>query len=468
MKTKNQYKEFPKPVAFRKLIGPSFIILALGLGSGEVILWPYLAVNYGLGIAWGAVLGITFQYFMNMEIERYALVKGESVFVGLNRLFKWSAYWFIVSTFIGFGLPGIIAASAKIFAELLGVQDFKYIAIAFLLLIGFILSAGKTVYGMMEKITKTVILMGVPFVLLLAVYISSKADWVALFRGVVGRGADYQFFPESMVLATFLAAFAYSGAGGNLNLTQSIYIKEKGYGMGKYAQKISGLFVKNGDKKIKLSGVNFEVNAQSVSRFKVWWKNISIEHLIVFWFIGSLTMLLLMVLAYATAYGVAGSGEGINFLLNEGVAIGQATWPIIGSLFLAVVSIMLFQTQLGVMDSTSRIMAENFAEKKLDKHPDGVINLSKIYYTFLWAQIGFGIILFLFNIYEPKTLLVLGAVINSFAMFAHIALVSFLNHKTLHKVFRPSWIRKIIMLSIFLFFGYFSVIVLLDKLGLSL
>ena len=107
-------KLFPEPVSLRKLIGPSFVILALGLGSGEVILWPYLAANYGLGIAWGAILGITFQYFLNMEIERYALVKGESVFVGIHKIFKPAVYWFIISTFIGFGLPGIVAASAQV------------------------------------------------------------------------------------------------------------------------------------------------------------------------------------------------------------------------------------------------------------------------------------------------------------------------------------------------------------------
>jgi hypothetical protein len=89
---------FPKPIPLRKLIGPSFVILALGLGSGEVILWPYLTSNYGLGIVWGALLGITFQYFINMEIERYALVKGESVFVGIAKLWKGAPYWFILST----------------------------------------------------------------------------------------------------------------------------------------------------------------------------------------------------------------------------------------------------------------------------------------------------------------------------------------------------------------------------------
>src|SRR3990172_11688622 len=91
-------KEFPEPLPLRKLVGPSFILLGLGLGSGELILWPYLSANYGLGIIWGALLGITFQFFINMEIERYVLATGESVFVGLARKLKafaplWLMFW---------------------------------------------------------------------------------------------------------------------------------------------------------------------------------------------------------------------------------------------------------------------------------------------------------------------------------------------------------------------------------------
>jgi hypothetical protein len=456
-------KLFPEPVSLRKLIGPSFVILALGLGSGEVILWPYLTANYGLGIAWGAILGITFQYFMNMEIERYALVKGESVFVGIYKLWKPAIYWFIVSTFIGFGLPGIIAASAQVMASVLGIANFKWIAILFLLIIGLILSLGKTVYGMMERFTKIVISIGVPFIFLLAVFLATKTDWSALLSGIFGKGEDYWFLPQGISVATFLAAFAYSGAGGNLNLTQSIYIKEKGYGMGVYSQKIASLFSKEKDQEIVLEGTECAATAEDVSRFKKWWKLISIEHAFVFWFLGAMSMVFLMLLSYATTHGLAGNAQGINFVINEGVAIGQIVFPFIGVLFLVVVSIMLFQTQLGVMDSTSRIMAENFAIKKLDGKKEGKINLSKIYYSFVWAQIAFGIILFLFNIYEPKTLIVVGAVINAFAMFVHLALVSWLNHKALPKVFRPGLWRKIIIGIIFIFFGVFSFIVLWDK-----
>ena len=294
-------KPFPKTIPFKKLLGPSFIILALGLGSGEVILWPFLVATYGLGIAWGAFLGITFQYFMNMEIERYALVKGESVFVGLNKKFRAAVPWFIISTFIGFGIPGIIAASAKVTSHLLGLSDHKWMAIVFLCFIGLILSLGKTVYGMMEKLTKTVLLIGTPFIFILTVILASKSGWIALLKGFIGIGeslatqpSGYLFFPIGISFAAFLAAFAYAGAGGNLNLTQSIYVKEKGYGMGKYSQRMVGLFRRKSSQSLKLEGEECDFSSKSVNRFKKWWKLVSTEHLIVFWLMGLVTMALLM------------------------------------------------------------------------------------------------------------------------------------------------------------------------------
>ncbi len=456
-------KPFPKPIPFIKLLGPSFIILALGLGSGEVILWPYLVSNYGLGIFWAAILGISCQYFINMEIARYALIKGESVFIGLNKVFPWSPYWFIASTFIGFGLPGIVAASAKVMAAVFGIDDFKWIAILFLLSIGIILSLSKTVYGMMEKITKIIIVFGVFFIFVLTIFLSKQSDWLLLGRGLVGLGDGFLFIPSGINLAIFLAAFAYSGAGGNLSLTQSIYIKEKGYGMGKYAQKIAGLFTNiQNAQVIKLTGEQFELTPENINHFKKWWKQISLEHLLVFWFIGSLAMGLLMLLSFVTAFGLENNAEGILFVINQGSTISQKIFPVVGTLFLLVVSIMLFQTQLGVLDSTSRIMAENVAIKKLGRNETGLINLSKIYFTFLWLQIAFGIVLFLADIYEPRALIVTGAVINAVAMTVHIALVNIMNYKLLPKVLQMKLWRKIILVLIFIIFAGFSSVTILD------
>ncbi len=453
----------PPPLSLKKLLGPSFIILALGLGSGEVILWPYLASTVGLGIAWGAVLGITFQFFMNMEIERYALVKGESVFVGLAKQWRLAPYWFILSTFIGFGLPGIVAASAQVLGSLLHIQDYRFLAILMLVAMGLMLSLGKTVYNFMEKTTQTIIFIAVPFIFILALIIVSGADWAALGSGLLGYGDGYRWLPEGIAFASFFAAFAYSGAGGNLNLTQSIYIKEKGYGMGAYAQKISGLFRSKEAQQIKLSGKTFSINKENLSRFHVWWRRVNIEHLIVFWFMGAVAMLLLMLLSYATTYGKNTTGQGIQFVLAEGAMIAEHIHPFVGLLFLIAVMIMLFQTQLGILDSTSRIMAENAAIKKIEKQQTPTVNLSRLYYIFLWSQIAFGCMLFILNISEPRFLITLGAIINAVAMFVHVGLVNWMNHHQLPKEVQAKLWRKAILLIIFIIFGIFSIYTIADK-----
>lgn len=454
------YKPFPNPLGLKKLLGPSFIILALGLGSGEVILWPYLSSNYGLGIAWGALLGITLQFFINMEIERYALAKGESVFVGLYKLFKWTAGWFIISTFIGFGLPGIIAASAQALAFVFGFEDFKWLAIVLLIVIGLILSMGKTVYGLMERLTKTIIFLGVPFLFVLAIILTKSTDWSALLSGFIGRGEGYWFLPAGIGLATFFGAFAYSGAGGNLNLTQSIYIKEKGYGMGAHAQKISGFFRRiNKQEEIRLSGHDFEPHPANIALFKQWWREINLEHFLVFWLIGILSISFLMVLAFSASFGLAGNAQGINFVINEGLIIGYKILPAVGALFLLVVGVLLFQTQLGIFDSTSRVVAENIALIKIG-HKGGVINLSKLYFACVWLLVAFGIILFLLGVSEPRSLIVLGAVLNAISMFIHIALVNLMNFKVLPKECQPSLFRRLVIVAAFLIFGAFTLFTL--------
>ncbi len=454
-------KKFPPALSLRKIIGPSFIILAFGLGSGELILWPYLTANHGLGLVWAALLGISFQFFINMEIERYALVKGESVFVGLSKLLKWTPYWFIISTFIGFGLPGIGAAGAQSLGAALGIEDFKWLAIGLFILFGLILSIGRSVYSIMEHLTKTLILIGVPFILVLAMMVIDMETLKAFGQGLIGIGDGFSFIPEGIALTAFLGAFAYSGAGGNLNLSQSIYIKEKGFGMGAYSQKISGLF-KGAlvEKHLKLGGESFSVNEENIGNFRAWWKRINTEHAIVFWFLGFVSMALLMILSYATTYGEADNTQGINFIVNQASHVAFAIAPWAGTALLVIIGVLLLQTQLGIIDSTSRIMAENYALKRIEKTKSDKVPLSKIYFVFVWAQIAFGILLFLLNYYEPRTLIIAGAVINAWAMIIHIALVSYLNRKLLPKVFQPAAWRKIIIAFVFIFFLGFGLITL--------
>ncbi|MEZ6048907.1 MAG: Nramp family divalent metal transporter [Planctomycetaceae bacterium] len=54
------------------------------LGSGEFILWPYITFKSGFIFFWACFMGVITQYFVNMEIERYTLVTGESAITGFS------------------------------------------------------------------------------------------------------------------------------------------------------------------------------------------------------------------------------------------------------------------------------------------------------------------------------------------------------------------------------------------------
>lgn len=450
-----QTKDLPKPLPLRKLIGPSFIILGVGLGSGELILWPYLASNYGLGIIWAAVLGITFQFFINMEIERYTLARGESIFVGLTRKFgRFTPYWFIATTIIPWMWPGIIASSATVFAAAFGINYSKYVGIILLLLLGAIYSIGRVIYKTQEKVQKAIILIGVPFIFLITLYFAKPLDWEALALGIGGVGEGYWLLPVGLPFATFLAALAYAGAGGNLNLAQSLYVKEKGYGMAKHAGQITNVL--SGDTtEIHLEGAKFNRSSENTRRFQEWWDRINMEHMIVFLFTGAFTMMLLSLLAYATVYKDQGVETSINFVIHEAAVIAQNTFPLLGTFFLLMAGVMLFGTQFSVYGSNARIASENLVIINKEKFTPK--RIPKFFFGFLWLQIIAGIIIFLLGFTEPLALVITGAVLNAISMFIYTGLILWLNLTSLGKISRPSLVRTIAVFCAFLFYGGFSV-----------
>ena len=446
------------PPKLSEMIGPSFVLLGMGLGSGELIMWPYLAANFGLGIIWAAVIGITFQFFINMEVERYTLINGESVFVGWARKFKQvSPIWFILSTVIPWMWPGIILSSATILTSTLGFGQANIAAIIMLLAIGLILSLGKVVYKTQEHLQKWLIFLGVPFILVLTLFLAKETDWQSLGAGLMGKGDGFWFIPAGLSMITFLGAFAYSGAGGNLNLAQSFYIREKDYGMGKYGGKITSL-LRNKTSEFPLEGKTFEINQSNLKIFRNWWRKINLEHLLVFWLTGAVTIMLLSLLSYSTVYHQSGGTSGINFLFVEAEAIGKLMVPWFSKVFLLLVTLMLFSTQMSVMDATSRITSENLVI--LNKEKFKPRNLPNYYFGFLWGQILLSIIILLVGVKEPWQLVRISAFLNAVAMLVYTVALLWLNQKTLDKALRPMWWRKSILILVVLFFAGFSVLTL--------
>ncbi|MFH2118185.1 MAG: Nramp family divalent metal transporter, partial [Candidatus Paceibacterota bacterium] len=173
-----------------------------------------------------------------------------------------------------------------------------------------------------------------------------------------------------------------------------------------------------------------------------------LEHFLVFWLLGFLTIVVLAILSKTLIYGNE-VGEGLAFLYAEAAVITSQSHALLGNVFLLVAGMMLFSTHLGILESSSRIISENiflfFSNQKKT-------NLSFGFYTALWLQIGLGIVIYLVGWQEPRFLLTLSAVLNAAAMMVAFPLVFWLNKKHLPKAYQPHWLRLFLMLAAFIFF----------------
>jgi hypothetical protein len=74
-------RELPQAPPLRRIVGPSVILVGVGIASGEYILFPYIASQVGLVFLWAGIVGLLTQFFINMEIERYTLATGETAVI---------------------------------------------------------------------------------------------------------------------------------------------------------------------------------------------------------------------------------------------------------------------------------------------------------------------------------------------------------------------------------------------------
>jgi Zn-dependent protease with chaperone function len=112
--------------------------------------------------------------------------------------------------------------------------------------------------------------------------------------------------------------------------------------MGVYAQKISGLFRGKKEEKIKLTGESFEINTEHTARFQVWWRRVNAEHAMIFWGVGVVSIVLLMLLSFSTTFVLALMPMAYSLWINEGMILkyySACKW----SFVFVVVSLMLFK-----------------------------------------------------------------------------------------------------------------------------
>ena len=454
------YEDLPEPLPFGKVVGPSVILLATAIGSGEYVLWPYITSQVGLVAMWMVVVGVLTQFFINMEIERYTLATGETAVTGFTRL--WRPWGLIMAglALISWGWPGWATGASTSFTFVSGVSAdaIPYITIAALIAIGIALTVSPVVYQIVEKAQFVLVAIIVVFLIAAVVIGITGESYVELGRGVF---VSFGRVPPEIPTATLLGALAFAGAGGTVNLVQSNWIRDKGLGMGARIPRIVSPFT--GEEEARVStGYFFPQDDENLRRWHGWWRVANSEQFWTFVVIGGLSILILSMLTYS-ALGVGSEATDFDFIRLEGEALQERVAPWFGQFFWITGIVVLLSTNIGVLDHMGRITADAL---KVDLLRDNERwTESRIYFVVIWLEILFGAAVLLAGVTQPLVLLVISSAINGVVMFIYSGLLIQLNWRNLPRAIQLRGYRLVTMAWAFLFFGYFSFNVVRDQFG---
>jgi hypothetical protein len=452
-----QVRDLPDaPRNLWRIVGPGIVAAGVGLSSGEFILWPYIASQVGLVFLWGAALGVTTQFFLNMEIERYTLATGETAVTGFNRF--WRHWGLVLALLVYFAnlWPGWVMSASTMATFIFG-GNARYIAVAMLLFVGAGLTLAPIVYVALErllfvKVAAVVVLMG------MAVWLAIDAEsWRALPAGFTTEAR----FPSELGFALLLGAAAFAGAGGGQNLCQSNYIRDKGFGMGRYVPHLVSPLTGVEEAASTKASFIFEPDAANMARWRRWWRFANLEQALTFVLVTMATIALTSMLAHSTLFGKPDLPNSVMFLHREGQELQSIVAPWFGVLFWAVGSFSLFASSMGIIDYTSRLAADVLKSTYM-RGAD--VSESRVYFRLVWGMVALGTAIILSGFNQPLVLLVISACTGGVIMFLYSFLLILLNRRLLPAEIASSPFRVGTLVWSTLFFGILSALTIWQQL----
>jgi len=145
----------------------------------------------------------------------------------------------------------------------------------------------------------------------------------------------------------------------------------------------------------------------------------------------------------------------------QGEALGDAKGEWLSTVFWLIGGVVLFSTNLAVLDMVGRVTADVLKTGPL--RDNTTWSESKLYFVTVWLEIAFGSIILLSGVTQPIVLLVIASSLNGLVMFVYSCLLIQLNRGTLPREIGLKGGRLVVLGWAVLFYGGFSVILLIDQ-----
>jgi hypothetical protein len=148
----------------------------------------------------------------------------------------------LVGGFVSLGWPGWAASAARIGSICVGIEaetvgvagvtlaTWKAAGIGLLVLIWLSYQVTPVMYNGVERVQVLLVSVSVVVAVVLFFLTGSAGELAAVPGAVVDSGT----LPPRSDVALVLGGIAFAGAGGYLNLSKSLWVREKGYGMGRH------------------------------------------------------------------------------------------------------------------------------------------------------------------------------------------------------------------------------------------
>jgi hypothetical protein len=292
----------------------------------------------------------------------------------------------------------------------------------------------------------------------LAVWLAiDPATWRALPAGFSSEAR----IPSELGFALLMAAAAFAGAGGGQNLCQSNYIRDKGFGMGRYVPRLVSPLTGVEEAAPASASFIFEPSTSNMDRWRRWWRFANVEQLLTFVLVTLATIALTSMLAHSTLFGTPGLSNSVMFLQAEGRQLQGIVGGWFGVLFWAIGAFSLFATSMGIIDYTSRLAADVLKTTYLR---ESKVSESRIYFRLVWGMVALGVSIIIGGFNQPVVLLVISACTGGVIMFLYSILLIVLNRGALPTAIKPNPIRVATLIWSTLFFGILSALTIWQQL----
>ena len=432
------------------LVGPTVFLLALGVGMGESYMWPRLVLIFGPNVRWFFLIGVSLQAVVMLEMARYAMATGESIFTGAARVFKPLMWFFFITALAVYIWPGHMSAGAGAFENLTGIPWQITCTIA-LVAVVVLFTLARVIYDVVEKILGVLIGLLVIGTAVTAAMVGSWPDLGATLAGMFAFG----YFPKGMMseqwFPVLVGSIAFAGPSGMQQMWYTLHLRESGAGMGAHVPKVQGLAHSGGtETATPQRGFMFDTeDPEEMAKWKGWRKWVTFDAIALFWGVTMLVTISFTVMAMAAARfnpnvkNIIENGDRDAALPAMADAFSHAGGAIMGALFLGFISLIGLNATLGLFDSFSRGQADMTFNniKRLRK-----FGMSKLYGFWLVAVVVFGLIIVNFGPADgPSAILDTLAFLSTFAMGAYCITLLLVNNRILPKKIRPNLITNIVI-----------------------